>query len=76
MAALTYVGTLTKRRLVSVVASTDDAIGSGTAAVVVDNTKTKADIMEALRGIMRRIRRDGLAASTPADYATSGTTLE
>lgn len=76
MAALTYQGTINKRRQVSVVASTDDAIGSASAAVIIDSTATKDQVWEAIRGILRRIRRDGLKASTPADYGTSGTTLE
>jgi glycine cleavage system H lipoate-binding protein len=76
MAALTYQGTINKRRQVSVVASTDDAIGAGDACIVVDSTKTKSQIMEAIRGIIKRINRDGLKKSTPAGYGTSGTTLE
>lgn len=76
MAALTYQGTINKRREVSVVASTDDAIGSAAAAIIIDSTATKDAIWKAIEGIERRIRRDGLGASTPADFATSGTTLE
>lgn len=76
MAALTYVATINKRREVSVAVDTSDGIGSGVAAIIVDSTKSKADIWKAIEGIERRIRRDGLGASTPADFATSGTTLE
>lgn len=76
MAALTYQGTMTARRNVSVVASTTDGIGAATACVVFDNTKNKDDLLQALEGIRRRISRDFGKRSKPSGVPTSGTTIE
>lgn len=78
MAALTYqavrVGNGSAAHTVT--ASTDDGIGLAVAAVVIDDTKTKPEIMEALRAIMRRINRDGVKSNLPSEYPVSGSTVE
>lgn len=76
MAALTYQATPQNERNTSVVASTDDAIGSATAALIVDNTASKAEVWHAVRALIRRLRRDSGQGSAPADFSTSATTTE
>ena len=76
MAALTYQATVNTDRTHDVVRSTDDAIGSAVAAVVIDNTATKIDVMDGLRALMRAVSRDAGKADSPADFSTSATTVE
>jgi hypothetical protein len=82
MAALTYTATRivtganVGRGMHTVVASTDDSIGSAPAAVILDNTKTKAEVMEAFNAIRRRISRDFNKTDRVSAVATSGDTLE
>lgn len=76
MAALTYQAVRATIGGHTVTASTDDAIGSAIAAVVIDDTKTKDEVMQALKAIMNRIRRDGLKSNLPSEFAVSGATVE
>lgn len=76
MAALTFQSTANNDRSHDVVKSTADAIGSATAAVIVDNTAGKTEVMDALRAAMRAVNREFGRASEPADVPTSGTTVE
>lgn len=76
MAALTYQATPNKDRSHAVARSTADAIGSATAAIIVDNTATKDEVFSALRAAFRAIRRDAGKANAPADFSTSATTTE
>ncbi len=76
MAALTYQVTPNNDRSHDVVKSTDDAISSATAALVVDSTATKTEVMDALRAGIRAVSRDFGKVSAPADITASGTTVE
>lgn len=76
MAALTYQATPRTDRAHTVVRSTDDAIGSATAALVVDNTATKDEVLSAVRALVRALHRDSGKANSPADFSTSATTVE
>lgn len=76
MAALTYQATPRTDGAHTVVRSTDDAIGSATAALVVDNTASKMAATAAIRALMRAWSRDTGKANAPADHSTSATTIE
>ena len=76
MAALTLQAVIGKRRSVTVTRSTDDAIGSAVAALVIDNTATWFDVDHALRALMRAVDRHRSTDSVPADVATSGASVE
>lgn len=76
MAALTYQATPQNDGTHSVVRSTDDAIGSATAALIVDNTASKMAVRQAAEALLRALGRDELKGSAPADYSTSATTVE
>ena len=76
MAALTFQATINANRSVSVAKSTADAIGSATAALVVDNTANKTDVVKAARALIRALNRENAKADAPADIPTTGTSVE
>ncbi len=76
MAALTFQATANNNRSHAVVKSTDDAIGSAAAALIIDDTATKIDVMDAVRACMRALSRETGKVNSPADIPTSGTTTE
>ncbi len=76
MAALTLQSTPNADNSHSVAKSTDDAIGSASAAIIVDNTKPKIEIMDSLRAAMRALSREFGKVNAAADVSTSGTTTE
>ena len=76
MAALTLVGTITPSRQVTVTYSTDDAIGAGVAALVIDNTAGSFDVEKVIAGLVRSYHRQSSKASSVGGIATTGSTLE
>ena len=76
MAALTFQSTPNNDRTHDVVKSTDDAIGTSTAAIILDSTATKIDCMDALRAAVRAVSRNFGKVSATADVATTGTDVE
>ena len=76
MAALTFQATANPERSHDVVRSTDDAIGSAVAALIIDNTATKLDVMDGYKALGRALSRAFGTDSSPADIATTGTTVE
>ena len=76
MAALTLVGAITPSRQVTVTYSTNDAIGSGVAALVIDNTAGSLDVAKVLKALLRSYNRQASKYSTVAGIPTSGTTAE
>ena len=76
MAALTLVGTITPSRQVTVTYSTDDAIGAGVAALIIDNTAGSFDVEKVIAGLVRSYHRQSSKASSVGGIATTGTTLE
>ena len=76
MAALTLVGTITPSRQVTVTYSTDDAIGAGVAALVIDNTAGSFDVEKVIAGLVRSFHRQSSKYSSVAGIPTTGTTAE
>jgi polysaccharide deacetylase 2 family uncharacterized protein YibQ len=77
MAALTFVTTRTaNRNSHTVTKSTNDAIGAGVVAVVIDNTKTKYEVDRALKATLRAIARQMGKVVTVDDIPTTGATTE
>lgn len=76
MAVLQYGGVLTTKRNVTVTASTDDALGSYVAAILIDNTANHFDVVQVLEATLRRYRRDKGKNSKVSTIATSGATTE
>ena len=76
MAKLTMQAVANNDRTHTVTKSTDDAIGSAVAAIIFDDTKTKIDIMDGLRALMRAVSREFGKTSLPSEVPTSGTSLE
>lgn len=76
MAALTFQAVLNEDNTHTVTRSTADAIGAATAALVVDNTATKIDVMNAVRALFRHMNRQNAKTSAPSSIATTGSDLE
>lgn len=79
MAALTMQATVDAGgdRSVTVVKSTDDAIGSATAALIFDNTLAdRYEVMKAAEALLRALRREFSKVSTPAGVPTTGSSVE
>lgn len=68
--------TVNADRSTTVAKSTDDAIGSATAAFIFDNTASKLDVTKAYEALGRALRREFGKASDPADVPTSGSSVE
>ena len=76
MAALTFQAAVNTDRTHTVTRSTADAIGSAEAALVIDSTATKIEVMDAVRALLRHLNRQMGKVDSPADIATSGSDLE
>lgn len=76
MAALTYQAAANADNTHTVTRSTDDAIGSAAAALIVDSTLSKYEVRQAVKALLRALGRDEVNGSAPADYPTSGTSTE
>lgn len=76
MAVVTYVGGIGSGRKVTVTRSTDDALGSGTAAILFLSTASEFDVAKALKACMRAFRRARSKASKVSSMATTGTSLD
>lgn len=76
MAALTMQAVISADGIVTVTRSTDDAIGSATAAVIFDDTATWFSIDKALRALRRAVDRNRSAYIKPSEVPTSGTSVE
>lgn len=76
MAAVTIQGAIQTAREITCTWSTDDAIGTATAAIIFDSTATKQDVQKALNACMRAFSREALQNDDPADFRTSGATDE
>lgn len=76
MAALTFNAAVQADNTHIVTKSTDDAIGSDAAAVIVDSTKSKIEVMAALQAAMRAVGREFAKVNSVADVPTSGTSTE
>lgn len=76
MAVLQYGATVNAKRNVTVTASTDDALGAYTAAILIDNTANFFTVVQALAGALRRFHRDKSKNSKVSTIATSGATTE
>jgi hypothetical protein len=53
-----------------------DPIGSAAVAVVIDATKSKIEIMDALRAITHRLIYEGDQATEASNFSTTATTVE
>lgn len=71
MAAKTFGATPNNDRSHAVTVDTADAIGTNTAAIIVDDTATKLEVMDAIRACLRAINRKNLKFQSPADYGTA-----
>lgn len=76
MAALTLVGAITPSRQITVTYSTDDAIGSGVAALVIDNTAGEMDVAKVIKALVRSYHRSRSKSSKVSSIPTTGTTAE
>ena len=76
MAALTWQAVIGKSGIVTVTRSTDDAIGSATAALVIDNTATWQSVDKAIRALKRAVSRLHNTDSKPSAIATTGSSVE
>lgn len=77
MAELAYKATVQTNREQSVARSTGTSIlGGATAALIIDNTKSKLEIQAAAEALLRALSRDAVLASSPAGYPTTTTTVE
>ena len=76
MAALTFQAVNGKNGKITVTRSTDDAIGSATAALVIDSTATWYAVDKAVRGLVRALNRMHGTDSKPSAVATSGASVE
>lgn len=76
MAALTYQATVQGDSTHSVVRSTDDAIGSATAALIIDDTLTKMQVVDAAKALLRALSRDAGKSNLPSEFSTSATSIE
>ena len=76
MAALTFQAVNEKSGKITVTRSTDDAIGSATAALIIDSTATWYAVHKAVRGLNRALRRMNMTDSKPSAIATSGASVE
>lgn len=76
MAALTFQSTPNTDRSHDVAKSTADAIGSAKAAIILDSTATKIEVLDALRAALRAVSREFGKVNSTADVPTSGTTVE
>jgi len=76
MAALTFQAVLNNDNTHTITRSTDDAIGSATAAIIIDDTATKIDVMDAVRALLRQLNRQNAKNTEPSEIPTSGTDVE
>ena len=76
MAALTFQAARANDNTHTVTRSTDDAIGSAAAALIMDNTLTKLEVRDAVNALVRHLNRQDTKNSSPADIATSGSDVE
>lgn len=76
MATLTYVATIAANGRTTVTAGTGGVLGGGIATLLVDNTKTTAEVFKAMRAIMRTYHRQFSKAGKPSAIATTGTSVE
>lgn len=51
-------------------------LGSAAAVIIIDNALTKAEVFDAVRAAWRALRRDSGKGTAPADFPTTGTSLE
>ena len=68
MAALTLVGAITPSRQITVTYSTDDAIGSGVAALIIDNTAGSFDVEKVIAGYPDQVFMLGFMRRYDASY--------
>lgn len=76
MAELQYDAVANADRSVTVTRSTGSAILTGPAAIVIDNAASKLDVWIAVRAALRALRRDSAKGTDPADFPTSGASVE
>ncbi len=76
MAALTFNAAVQAEGNHIVTRSTDDAIGSDAAALVIDDTLTSYQIRQAVSALMRALNRAMSKTNLPAEIPTTGTSLE
>ena len=76
MAALTFQAARANDNTHTVTRSTDDAVGSAAAALVIDNTLTKLEVIDAINALLRHWHRQSGKVNSPADIATSGSDVE
>ncbi len=60
----------------TVTRSTGDGISTAAAALIVDNTLTKLEAIDAINALLRHWRRNSAKVNSPADIATSGSDIE
>ncbi len=76
MAALTFQAAPANDNTHTVTRSTDDAIGTADAALIIDNTLTKLQAREAISALLRHWSRQSGKVNSPADIATTGSDVE
>ena len=76
MAALTFRAVLNEDNTHTVTRSTGDGISTATAALIVDSTATKIDVMNAVWALFRHMNRQNAKTSAPSSIATTGSDLE
>ena len=76
MAALTFQAVISADGKITVTKSTDDAIGSATAALVIDSTATWYAVDKSVRAILRALNRAHGTDTKPSAVATSGASVE
>lgn len=76
MAKLTFQAAPANDNTHVVTRSTDDAIGTTTAALIIDNTKSKLEVMAAVGALLRHLGRQNLKTNEPADITTTGSDVE
>jgi len=76
MATLTFRAVRANDNTHIVTRSTGNSISTAAAALIVDNTLTKLEAVDAINALLRHWRRNSAKNSSPADIATSGSDVE
>ena len=76
MATLTLVATISANGAVTVTRGTGGALGGGIATLLIDNTKSNAEVSKAMEAIERAYSREFSRKGKVASLATSGSSVE
>jgi hypothetical protein len=76
LVSLTYVATIDASNAHVIARDTSDSIGAGAAALILEGSKAKPELWKAVKAIGRALQRDGVSFTSPADYPTTGSSVE